>query len=229
MKKNLFLTPAAVVLGFAGFTLRGLLYRNYLEAGGLLHASTLSAALFVLAAAAVVLFAVGVYGRGLRPVAVPGIVAAAGEGVFALSLAASACLIPEGSLAVLQPVILPLGAVAATALFYGSICTARRGETPFFAYALTVLYLCVYMLARYRIWSARPQIMDFAFDMLACVAITLTAYHRCDSLCNAGRRKAVYFYSLCALAACMTALARGEAPWLYTGGAFFAATSRERQ
>lgn len=228
MKKDFFLTPAAAALGLAGFTVHNFLYRDYLEESGLLRESSLTMVLAALAAFTVILFAVSVFGRDLRPVAVPGALTAVGEGAFALSLAASAYLIPEGSLAVLQPVILPLGAVAAAALFYSAICTVHGNEKPFLPYAITVLYLCVYMLARYRMWSARPQIMDFAFDMLACVAITLTAYHRCDSLCNAGRRKAVYFYSLCALTACMTALARGEAPWLYIGGILFAATSRER-
>ncbi len=228
MKKDLFLTPAALALGLAGFTLRNFLYRGYLEESGLLRGSSLSMALFGLAVAAVAVFAVSVFGRDLRPVAVPRALTAVGEGVFALSLVTSAICLPEGSLAVLEPLVLPLGAVAAAALFYGAICTWRRGETPFLPYAVTTVYLCVYMLARYRMWSARPQIMDFAFDMLACVSITLTAYHRCDSLCNAGKRKAVYFYSLCALTACMTALAWGEAPWLYIGGALFAATSRER-
>lgn len=228
MKKDLFLTPAAVALGLAGFTLRNFLYRDYLEESGLLRSSSLSMALFGLAALAVIVFAVCVFGRDLRPVAVPGALTAVGEGVFALSLVTSAYLLPEGSLAVLEPVILPLGALAAAILFYGAICTLCGKEKPFLPYAVTTVYLCVYMLARYRMWSARPQIMDFAFDMLACVAVTLTAYHRCDSLCNVGRRKAVFFYSLCALTGCMTALAWGEAPWLYIGGILFAATSRER-
>lgn len=228
MKKDLFLTPAALAVGLAGFTLRNQLYRNYLDETGLLRQSNLPALLLVMGIGTVIVFAALVFGKDLRPIAVPKPCMALGEIALALGILISAYLLSENSLEVLRPVILPLGVLTCVWLIYSGVCNIRRKETPFLPYAVATLYMCIYMLARYRAWSARPQIMDFAFDMLACVALTLTVYHRCDSICNAGRRKRVFLWSLCAIPACLTALAWGEAPWLYIGGILFAATSRER-
>lgn len=228
MEKDTLATLTALLPGLAGFTLQKYLYSFFLNDAQLLPESRIPVMLLVLTLGSVAAFALAVYGRGVRTVAVPKKATAAGQALFGIALLASALLLPEGSLSGLQPLILPAGTLAGAAMFYSAVKSFRGEETPFLPYVAATVYLGIYMLARYRMWSARPQIMDFAFDMLACVAITLMVYHRGDSLCNVGRQKNVFFFSLCTLMLCTTALGHGEAPWLYWGGIALALTSRER-
>lgn len=89
--------------------------------------------------------------------------------------------------------------------------------------------ICVYfgvdMLCRYQVWSGNPQLPDYCFHVLACVCLTLSAYHRLAFDAGLGKESALRFTSLMALLLCLLSTV-GPDPWqFYLGGACWALTN----
>lgn len=79
------------------------------------------------------------------------------------------------------------------------------------------------MLCRYQNWSGNPQLPDYVFHVLACVGLSLCAYHRVALDTDLAKPRACKFCSLMALFLCLLSLV-GPEPWeFYLGGAFWAA------
>lgn len=218
----------AAVAGVAGFLLRSRMYGLYLDEKGLLIPNGLSTALWGLTAAVIVLAAAFVrFGNRTLPM-VPWPLHGAGSILFGLAMVTAAVFLPQNSLSQLRSVVLFLGAAAGTAMFLGGLMQLWGKPVPYVSRLLSVMFCMVYMICCYRGWSARPQIMDHAFDMLACVSLTLTAYRLCAESAGMAAPKKKTFFSLCTIFLCMTACAVGQCVPLYLGGVCFALTVKER-
>lgn len=220
---------AAEAAGVAGFILRFTLYARFVDGKGLLMPTALSWILWLLTAAWIAAAAVIAFRAKLTLPAMPSGMREGAPNAFALGILLSVtALAPKGGIAVLRPVLLILGIAAAAGLLISSLRSRQGQQGSFLVHALPVVFMALYMISRYRVWSARPQIMDHAFDMLACVSILLSLYWRCAREGGLGNRRRQTFYSLCAAFLCITAMAHGEAPLLYFCGGMYALTCAER-
>ena len=95
--------------------------------------------------------------------------------------------------------------LAAAAMIVLGLCRIQ-GKKPLFVFSGIVCLLHMLTLIRnYRLWSADPQVQDYAYQLLAQVLLMLCAFHRTS--CDAGiiqRRKLLATglgAAVCALAA----------------------------
>ena len=92
-------------------------------------------------------------------------------------------------------------------LFYGVIC----------------VYLMLYLVSHYRLWSSYPQLQSYAFELLAIVFVMLACYHRAAFDAGKGNRRAYTFFTSAALFFCIATLPGCEnmtfflgcAVWMY--------------
>lgn len=220
---------AAEAAGVAGFILRFTLYTRFVDEKGLLMPTMLMHILWLLTAAWIAAAAVLAFRSKLTLPAMPSGMREGAPNAFALGILLSVTVrSPKGGMEALRPILLVLGIAAAAGLLISSL-RARQGKPgSFLMHVLPVVFMALYMISRYRVWSARPQIMDHAFDMLACVSILLSLYWRCAHQGGSGNQRRQTFYSLCAAFLCITAMAHGEAPLLYFSGGMYALTCGER-
>lgn len=220
---------AAGAAGVAGFILRFTLYARFVDGKGLLMPTALTWILWLLTAAWIAAAAVIAFRSKLTLPAMPSGMQTGTPIAFALGILLSVTVrSPKGGIDALHPVLLILGIVSAAGFLLTALRPRQGINGRFLVHALAVVFMALYMISRYRVWSARPQIMDHAFDMLACVSILLSLYWRCareSGQENPGRQT---FYSLCAVFLCITAMAHGEAPLLYLSGGMYAMTCAER-
>lgn len=102
----------------------------------------------------------------------------------------------------------------------------RQGRRPFVGcHGILSLFFAMYLVCRYRVWSADPQLLDYGFCLCACVALMLHAYHHTAFDAGSGRRRRTLFSGLMSVYLCCAALASGEAPLLYLGCGAWALTN----
>lgn len=152
--------------------------------------------------------------------------AAAAIGAFALAggIAVSAILGTSSGLR-LDLLCRLCGALAVPALVWAGLCR-WKGKQPFFGFnALVCLYLTLYAVSRYQIWSSHPQIQDWFFDMAAIVCLVLFSYYQTAFCVGFGKRRLQLLTGLLAGFFCISAIAGGEDILLYTGGALWSLTN----
>ena len=83
-----------------------------------------------------------------------------------------------------------------------------RKPWPILSGAVCLFYMLM-LVTNYRLWSADPQIHDYAYLLLAEVLLMLCSFHR--TCCDAGviQRKRLIATGLCAAVCCMTSLSGG--------------------
>lgn len=198
--------------GLLGMALRYLLYAQAADALGLLSSHWASPALWVLTA---LILAVLLYGtRTIQgpqnildcfPTSIPAAVGCAAAAVgflitafqettsisFLLSIATALLLFGLGLCCLLG--------IAPHALLGGglSACFAIR------------------MVLQYRTWSADPQLMDYCFQLFACVGLMLASYHQGAFGIGLGSHKKLWFWSLTSLYLCCLTPAGPGSPLLY--------------
>ena len=175
-QKTKYLITAA---GILGLVFRAVLYTDGMDRKGLLttgHWASTGIWLLTAGAALVILL----LSRGLTgpengrcdpPCSISGAAAAILAGIaFALS---PVPYLPSKAFAAIEPV---LRLAAAASLIAVSYCRFR-GKPPHLLFHCAVcLYLALRLVCQYRVWSADPQIQNYAFYMGAHVALMLTAY-----------------------------------------------------
>lgn len=213
----------AVCAGITEAILRTVLFSAYVDGKGLIVSSPVSALIWAVAAAA----AAGclLFGAKAEFPAASTVTAAAGSFLMALGLIVSGLALPRRGLEVLRPLLLPLAVAAGLALMYSGICRLQRKPIPLWCYAPGTVYLVLYMVNRYRNWSAQPQLMAHSFDMLACASLILAFYWHCAQTCGLGDEKKQKRFSLLALFFALAALGHGEMPVLYLAGAVWLMTN----
>lgn len=94
--------------------------------------------------------------------------------------------------------------LAAAAMVVLGLCRMRgRQPVPWFGGAVCLFYMLM-LVTNYRLWSADPQLQDYAYQLLSGVLLMLCSFHR--TCCDAGviQRRKLLFTALAA-AFCATA------------------------
>lgn len=113
-----------------------------------------------------------------------------------------------------------LAAVSMAAL--GLFRLAGRKPIPLFS-AIICLFYMLMLVTNYRLWSADPQLQEYAYQLLAGVLLMLCSFHR--TCCDAGviQRRKLLATGLSAAVCCMASLS-GEFQWMfYLASALWAA------
>ena len=102
----------------------------------------------------------------------------------------------------------------------------KQGKRPFFGFhAIVWLYLALCAVSRYQIWSSRPQMQNWFFNMAALLMLTVFAYYQTAFDENMGNRRMLLGSGLLAAFFCVAAMANGEDVLLYLTGAVWAVTN----
>ena len=99
------------------------------------------------------------------------------------------------------------------------------GRKPFFLlHVIPCLFLLVYVVGSYRVWSSEPQMQNYLFALLAALALILFAHYTAAFEAGLGNRKMVLGAGLAAVYLCLAELGWSDEPGLYLGGMLWALT-----
>ena len=118
---------------------------------------------------------------------------------------------------------LPWAAAVCMAILGGFRMVGKR-PWPIFSGVICLYYMLV-LVTNYRLWSADPQIYDYAYQLLAEVLLMLCAFHR--TCCDAQiiQRKKLLATGLCAAVCCTAALSGTFQWWFFLASGLWAAGS----
>lgn len=110
-----------------------------------------------------------------------------------------------------------LGIAAPVCLAIGGGC-CLLGKQPHFSFHLTAcLFFLFHIIDHYRSWSGNSQILDYAFPLLAAMALALFCFYCAARDVELGRRRMRLGTGLAALFFCVIALSSRDCPLLYLG------------
>lgn len=100
---------------------------------------------------------------------------------------------------------LVLGFLSVPALILTGLSRIRGSRPNFLLHSILCLFFGIHMTNQYRIWSSAPEMLDYAYQLFACVGLTLTAYCHAAFDVGMGRRLrmlpigllAAYFCLMC--------------------------------
>ena len=85
------------------------------------------------------------------------------------------------------------------------------GRTPhYLAHTTVCLSFALQMIGQYRLWSSKPQLPDYCFQILALVSLMLTSYHWASRDSGAGGDRKLRFYGLLSVFFSMVSLYGNE-------------------
>lgn len=118
---------------------------------------------------------------------------------------------------------LPWAAAVCMAILGGFRMAGKR-PWPIFSGVICLYYMLV-LVTNYRLWSADPQIYDYAYQLLAEVLLMLCAFHR--TCCDAQiiQRKKLLATGLGAAVCCTAALSGTFQWWFFLASGLWAAGS----
>lgn len=113
-----------------------------------------------------------------------------------------------------------LATAALLALAYGRY---KGVHLSILFHGVVCMYLMLYLVSHYRLWSSYPQLQSYAFELLAIVFVMLACYQRAAFDAGKGDRRAYTFFTLATLYFCVAALPGcdnaaffiGCAAWMY--------------
>jgi len=228
LKKQPLLTGAVLVLGIAAGLLRRGLYAAALDEKGLLTPNhPLAIALWAVAAAGslLILWAAGKpEGSLVREASFrPSSLSFLGHCFLACTVLMMTLLDSFPLSGHVHTLWRVLGFLSGPALVWAGICRLK-GKTPFFGiYGALCLFLLLYLVSCYQLWSSNPQLQDYVFELLALVALILFCYHRAAFAAGMGKQRQLLITGLLAVLLCGAANYRAHIPALYAGGLFWAA------
>ena len=101
-----------------------------------------------------------------------------------------------------------------------------KGKQPFFLlHGVVCLYLILYTVSHYQLWSSRPQMQHWFFAMAGAICLTLFAYYQTAFDVSMGSRRKQIATGALAGFFCLAAVAGGGDLLLYLGGAVWALTN----
>lgn len=219
-KNTLRLALLALALGGLGLSAYDWLYRAAAGNYGLLASGhPLSVILCVFTAAVLVLIAVIAWkhtGQDTSP-ALPSPVLALGYFLAAggiLSTVLFSAPLTAGYPGLLWRIF---GIAAPVCLAIGGVC-CLLGKQPHFSFHLVAcLFFLFHIIDHYRSWSGNSQILDYAFSLLAAMALALFCFYCAARDVELGRRRMRLGAGLAALFFCVVALSSRDCPLLYLG------------
>ena len=220
--KHLSLRPLALkytVLGcgLAGLGLYRLLYATGVDGRGLLaagHPAWAALCILSLLAGALAAWNVARFKGTVRfPRSLPGCVGCGLAAVAALFTALDN--LSQGYLVYAVPAML-----AAPALCAVAVCRLQGRRGNFLLHVVVCVYFALQLLKLYQFNSTGPQVQNYLFQMLACIALTVTAYQL--ALCDLGRgqRRWLWAAALSAGYLCLVSLGSSGTGLFLTGAAW---------
>ena len=228
LKKKSLLLPAVMGLGAAAYCLRRALYTTAVDEKGLLIANhPLTFALWAVVFSGGLLIAGAVWKGGgsdrYEDNFGPSQAGALGHFLMAGTVLVMALRSDFPLPGPIGQVWRVLGFLTAPAMVWGGICR-KTGRKPFFGiHAALCLFLLLYLVSRYQLWSGNPQLQDYVFELLAAVTLTLFAYQHAAFAVDMGSQRMLTAMGLLTVLLCGGALYGAEMPGLYLCGAVWAA------
>ncbi len=201
----------ALLAGAMGLTLRiGLL--SCADAEGLLPRNHITGILLLILFAAVMI-ALGLILRkagsdaaypqlfpASPPAAICSMVGAVGMGISSFTIAATP---------ILRILIIVLGILWAAGVVLASYCRLQKRKPHYLFYGFGVLFFAIRAILFYRVFGSEPQLQLYLFEILASIALLLTAYYRTELTVGSGHCRLFVFFSQTALFCCCVCL-RGQ-------------------
>lgn len=98
------------------------------------------------------------------------------------------------------------GFVTGVGMAIAGICRFTGKRPSFLCHSALCVFFALQMVSQYRHWSADPQLMNYAFYLLAFVCLMLTSYFLAGFEADMGNRRALLFFSTAASFFCLVAL-----------------------
>lgn len=117
-----------------------------------------------------------------------------------------------------------MGFAAAVSLTAAGFCRLSSIKPFFLLHVVPCIYFAVRMICQYRYWSSDPQLTDYCFQLLACVALMLMSFHHAAFGADTGRHNRLWFFSLASVYLCCLAIVSPESRLLYLGTGIWAFT-----
>ena len=150
----------------------------------------------------------------------------AAVGCFALAGGIAAAVISGWNLLSRLDLIRSIcGLLAIPALFLLGLHRKKGRRPVFLLHGMVCLYLILFAVSHYQLWSSRPQIHDWFFAMAGSLLLTLFAYQQTAFDVSMGSRRMQLATGLLAAYFCLAAMAGGDDIQLYLGGAVWALTN----
>ena len=204
--------------GLAGLGLYRLLYAVGLDGRGLLKSGhfawVLLCLLSILAGALVLVNTLRIRGVGGRPLhSLPAAIACA-----AAALASAGVCI--SNLRSASPFYALPALLAALAFVIVGLCRFRGRRPNFLLHVVICIHFALQMLKLYQTCSVDPQIQDYFFQLLGCIALTVTAYQLAAFDLGRGQRRWLCLAALSAVYLCIVSLGSTETCFYLTGAAW---------
>ena len=190
------------------------------DKGGLLIPGHISGILLViLSAATLLLILLGTWGlrQGSKyrynfPSSIQGaigaLIAAAAVLVVAISCLTSRQDLPTAAAGI-------IGIPAAICLAVLGLFRFQGRQPHFLIPGCVCLFLMMFLICQYRIWSSEPQVQSYCYSLLATVFVMLSCYQSTAFAANFGARRPHAFFHLAALYFCFVSLIGDHMPLFY--------------
>lgn len=86
-------------------------------------------------------------------------------------------------------------------------------------HGIVCVYLMIYLVSHYRLWSSCPQVQSYGFELLSIVFVMVACYQRLAFDAGKGNRRAYTFFSLATLFFCIATLPSCDNPAFFIGSA----------
>lgn len=143
--------------------------------------------------------------------------AAAGSLIFAAGIALTVAL-NQNITTTVQLLGNLLGVLSVPALIVAAIFRSKGRKTPFFCHLAPCMFLGVYAVSCYPLWSSDPQLQDAFFPMAGLLLLLLFSYQRSAFDVDLGSRRVMLGAGLMAGFACLAAAPHCPDPLLYLTG-----------
>lgn len=114
-----------------------------------------------------------------------------------------------------------LGLICAIILGYTAWCRWKGKRYSVVFHGMVCLFFMIFLLCRYRSWSANPQLQDYCFQLLGGVCLLIGTYHRTCFDGNTGNRRSLSLFRLLAVYFCLLAIPGTKDWFFYLTGALW--------
>ena len=137
------------------------------------------------------------------------------------ALAAASCVITGLGLLGSVQLIYAVGAFLGAACFAVTAICRFMGRRPnFVMHAVICIYFILQLLMCYQANSFDPQLQGYLFQLLACIALAVTAYQLAVADLGRGSRRCLWTAGLAAVYLCILSLGSSATCFFLTGGAW---------
>ena len=112
-----------------------------------------------------------------------------------------------GKFAFVEPIFRILAAAALVAVAF---CRFQGKKTSILLHGMVCVYLALRIVYLYQLWSADPQLQQYAFYLGAHVALMLSCYQLAAFDADSGNHRSLWSWALAGIYLCLTAIAASE-------------------